>query len=30
VLQIMDVEALEQLINKIKAIDGIIDVNRID
>ena len=30
VLQITDVEALEQLINKIKAIDGIIDVNRID
>ena len=30
VLQITDVEALEQLINKIKAIDGILDVNRID
>jgi (p)ppGpp synthase/HD superfamily hydrolase len=30
VLQITDVEALEQLINKIKAIDGIVDVNRID
>ena len=30
VLQITDVEALEQVINKIKAIDGIIDVNRID
>ena len=30
VLQITDVEALEQLINKIKTIDGIIDVNRID
>ena len=30
VLQITDVEALEQLINKIKVIDGIIDVNRID
>jgi GTP pyrophosphokinase len=30
VLQITDVEALEQLVNKIKAIDGIIDVNRID
>ena len=30
VLQITDVEALEQLINKIKAIEGIVDVNRID
>ena len=30
VLQIADTNALEQLINKIKAIDGIIDVNRID
>ena len=30
VLQINDVEALEQLINKIKAIEGIVDVNRID
>ena len=30
VLQIADTIALEQLINKIKAIDGIIDVNRID
>ena len=30
VLQISDVEALEQLMGKIKAIDGIIDVNRID
>ena len=30
VLQINDVEALEQLINKIKAIDGIMEVVRID
>jgi GTP pyrophosphokinase len=30
VLQISDVEALEQLIGRIKAIDGIIDVVRID
>lgn len=30
VLQIVDAEALEQLMDKIKAIDGIIDVVRID
>jgi len=30
VLQISDVEALEQLMNKIKAIEGIMDVVRID
>jgi GTP pyrophosphokinase len=30
VLQITDAESLEQLMNKIKAIDGIIDVVRID
>ena len=30
VLQIKNVEALEQMMNKIKAIQGIIDVNRID
>ena len=30
VLQISDVEALEQLITKIKAIDGIMEAVRID
>ena len=30
VLQITDLEALEQLISRIKAIDGILEVIRID